>query len=226
MMIDHSAMSCREFRKHEHLARKDDVQENILCIEEGWASRYCVLPDGRRQITSLFLPGDYCEPQWLLSGKADLPVMAITSVKARLIPLAGIHGRRGHGVMDLLGGVLATYRRQTAWIVSLGRKSALERVVGLLGELFTRLDGAGQVTGDRCTIPLTQQEIADMLGLTPVHVNRVLSDLKSRGVITLAGKTLRILDPAAFGLTITPSAEADREPRTIAVPVRAEKVAA
>lgn len=225
-MTDHSTLSYREFRRHEHLARKNDSQENILRIEEGWASRYRVLADGRRSITSFFLPGDYCEPQWLLSGKADLPIVALTNIKARLIPLADIHGRRDHGVRDLLGSILTTHRRQTDMIVSLGRKSALERVAGLLRELFIRLDAAGQAVGDQCSLPLTQQDIADMLGLTPVHVNRVLGELRSRGMIRLASKTLRILDPATVGESASSFAEPGSPSRATPIPSRPEAVAA
>ncbi|WP_260929175.1 Crp/Fnr family transcriptional regulator [Novosphingobium sp. 9] len=225
-MTDPSALSYREFRKHDHLARKNDIQENILRIEEGWASRNCVLPDGRRAITSFFLPGDYCEPHWLLSGKADLPIVALTNIKARLIPLADIHSRREHGVKDLLGSILTMHRRQTDMAVSLARKSALERVSGLLHELFTRLDAAGQAVGDRCSIPLTQQDIADMLGLTSVHVNRVLSELKSRGTIRLASKTLRILNPATFDASHSSFAEPGSPSRIPPISSRPKVVAA
>ncbi|WP_232491805.1 Crp/Fnr family transcriptional regulator [Novosphingobium kaempferiae] len=225
-MTDRPALSYRELRKHDHLARKNDIQENILRIEEGWASRYYVLPDGRRAITSVFLPGDYCEPQWLLSGKADLPIVALTRIKARLIPLAHIHGRCEHGVKELLGSMLTMHRRQTDAIVSLGRKSALERVVALLGELFMRLDAAGQVVGDRCTIPLTQQEIADMLGLTPVHVNRVLRDLRNRRIVRLTNRTLRLLNPEAFGLSLSASSNAGTHSRVCGVRTRLDQVAA
>lgn len=202
MRNDQGTPPFRHFRRHEHLAHKGESQEFVFRIEEGWASRYSVLPDGRRQIASLFLPGDYCEPHWLLSGKADLPIVALTSVKTQPVPLAGIHGRAGDGVMKLLGGVMDAHLRQTAWIVSLGRKSALERVADLLAELYGRLSAAGQVIGNRCTIPLTQQDIADVVGLTPVHVNRVLGDLRQRGLIKFSGKTLHLPQPEALGVAI------------------------
>lgn len=200
MRPDDSTDRRRLFRRHEHLAHKDEIQERVFQIEEGWSSRYCVLPDGRRQITAIYLPGDYCEPQWLLSGKADLPIIALTPVKAQVLPLAGVHTRPGDRVMKLLGAVLEGHVRQTSWIVNLGRKSALERVSDLLAELFGRLQNVGLVADNRCNLPLTQQDIADIVGLTPVHVNRVLGELRSRGLLRFSGKSLHLPDPQALGV--------------------------
>lgn len=195
MPFDDGCFAQRQFRRHEHLAQRGDVQDHIFQIEEGWASRYCMLADGRRQIAALYTPGDFCEPQWLLSGKADLSIVAITPVKVRSIPLAGIHGRPGDYVKQLLADIMRNYSRQTSWIVSLGRQTAVERVYGLLAELFARLQACGRVINNRCTIPLTQQDIADAVGLTPVHVNRVLGDLRSQGLVELSGKLLHLPDP-------------------------------
>lgn len=218
MYREAEATRLRQFRRHEHVAHKDDAQTAILQIEEGWACSYCLLPDGRRQITGLFLPGDYCEPHWLLSGKADLPIVALTSVTAKAIPIAGVHSKPGDGVMKLLGAVLETHRRQVSWIIGLGRKTALERVGDLLMALHRRMAALDRVVDGRCTIPLTQQDIADVVGLTPVHVNRVLGDLRNRGLLRFSGKTLHILQPAALDRLAhdTYSAPEDAPRRTVA----------
>ncbi|MFC6623176.1 Crp/Fnr family transcriptional regulator [Novosphingobium panipatense] len=208
MRTEQDAQRICQFRRHEHLAHKGEVQDKVYKLQEGWASRYCVLPDGRRQITALFLPGDYCEPQWLLSGKSDLPIVALTPVKAQTVPLAGIHAKPGDGVMKLLRGVLEAHDRQTSWIVSLGRKSAIERVTDLLAELFQRMRSHKQIVENCCTMPLTQQDIADVVGLTPVHVNRVLGDLRSRGLVRFSGKTLHLPKPEALGIPSLSQAEA------------------
>ncbi|WP_103098005.1 Crp/Fnr family transcriptional regulator [Novosphingobium guangzhouense] len=199
MAVDHSSTRQRQFRRHEHLARKDEVHDHVFQIEDGWASRYCMLADGRRQITALYAPGDFCESQWLLSGRADYPIVALTPIKARCIPLAGIHGRPGNYVRQLLADMLRGHARQTSWIVSLGRQTAVERVYGLMSELYRRLHARGRVMNNRCAVPLTQQDIADAVGLTPVHVNRVLGDLRTRGLLELSGKLLHLPNPLAFG---------------------------
>lgn len=184
--------SVKYFRRQQHIARAGEICSSVYRVEEGWACRYCLLPDGKRQIAALYLPGDYCEPQWLLSGRADLPVMAMTGMRVREVSLASIHSRPGDGVKRLLGAMVQMLERQSRWIVSLGRKSAIERVSELLSELFERLHPNESLTNSPCAIPLTQRDIADVVGLTPVHVNRVLHDLRDRGFVELKGRTLMV----------------------------------
>ncbi|MBF7013835.1 Crp/Fnr family transcriptional regulator [Novosphingobium resinovorum] len=186
------AENIRSFRRHDHLARSGDVQDTIYQLQEGWACRYRVLPEGRRQITALFLPGDYCEAHWMLAGRADLPVMALTEVRVSEIPLATVHAKPGQGVMQLLGEVMRTFNRQTDWIVGLGRKTAIERVEALMEEIYDRMAQVGRVANGSCTVPLTQHDIADIVGLTPVHVNRVMGDLRERGSLRFTGKILHL----------------------------------
>lgn len=181
----------KHFRRQQHIARPGETRTAIYRVEEGWACRYSLLPDGRRQITALYLPGDFCEPQWLLSGKAELPVVALTGVRAMVVPLASIHSRPGDVVKRLLGDMVQMMERQSRSIISLGRKSAVERVSELLCDLCKRLGGA-QAGDSLCTIPLTQRDIADVVGLTPVHVNRVLQGLRQRGMVEIRGRTLLV----------------------------------
>lgn len=188
----------KHFRRLQHIAQAGETKTAIYRIEEGWACRYSLLPDGRRQIAALYLPGDYCEPQWLLSGKAELPVMAMTGLRATVVPLAAIHTRPGDGVKRLLADMVKVLERQSRWIVSLGRKSAVERVSELLSDLFERLGGAQGPDGF-CTIPLTQRDIADVVGLTPVHVNRVLQGLRQRGLVEIRGRTLLVRGEQPLG---------------------------
>lgn len=185
----------RFFKRHQHLAHGGELQDRIYRIEEGWAYRYCVLPDGRRQITALFLPGDYCEAHWLLAGRAEHPIQAITDLMASEILLESIHTQSGGMVAKLLAAVTQTLNRQSEWIVNLGRRSAAERLGALFFELYQRLSAVDRVVANRCTIPLTQQDIADVVGLTPVHVNRVLSDMRKRGIVEFSGRALVVPSP-------------------------------
>lgn len=157
-----------------------------------------LLSDGRRQITALYLPGDYCDPQWALGGVPSQSVVAITNVRAlrlpcRIPPHAGFD--RQHGFWQVLS---SAFERQTDWLVTLGRKTALERVAHLLLELFERMRHAGLAYGQQCAMPLTQMEIADMTGLTPVHVNRTLQPMRARGLVELQSKWLRIPELCAL----------------------------
>lgn len=184
----------RCFGRHEHIVLEGDLHDRVFRLEEGWAGRYCVVSSGARQITDLFLPGDICEPQWILSGRSDLPVIALTPIRVAEIPLTTIHQGSGEGVRALLAGCVETLSRQTQLIIRLGRTSAKDRVAGLLFDLYSRLSRSGHVDNGRCQIPITQQDIGDLLGLSAVHVNRVLRQLRKEGSIYISGRTLVITD--------------------------------
>jgi len=144
------------FRMHQFLARENGKPEALFYIQEGWACRYRLLSDGRRQITALYLPGDYCDPQWVLGGVSSQPVVAITNVRALRLPCripsrADFDGQ--HAFWKALAGMI---ERQTNWLVSLGRMTALERIAHLLLELFDRMRQAGLAYGQQCAMPLTQ----------------------------------------------------------------------
>lgn len=185
----------RMFRRHEHLAQGDEVQNTIYRLQSGWACRYQILPDGRRQIAGLFLPGDYCEPQWLLTGRSQLPVVALTQIVATEHPIGTLRSVSEDRFGKVLNALITNFNRQTEWIVSLGRMSASARISALFSELHARMSQDGHVPSP-CALPLTQQDIADIVGLTPVHVNRVLKELRKHGLVEFRGRTVVVPNPA------------------------------
>jgi CRP-like cAMP-binding protein len=194
-----SSWATHNFKRYQHLARQGEQPQAIFRVEDGWACRYRTLSAGRRQITALFLPGDYCEPQWLLGENATAPIIALSPLRVRRMPLTEL-AKSGSGgndsVTTMLSATLGALRRQSEWIVSLGRKTAIERLCALLSDIYERSRGSGTLRNDqRCDMPLTQAELADVVGLTPVHVNRVLKALRGQGLIELHRKLLRIVDP-------------------------------
>lgn len=189
----------RHFRRHQHLARERDAPRAIFRIEEGCAGRYRVLGGGRRQITGLFLPGEYCEPQWLFGGKSQSAIVALTELRARELPLPGrgagekLSGACTHELRTMPAAMAKVLERQAEWIVALGRKSACERICALLCDIHDRLEASGRTGEGGFLLPLTQADMADLAGLTPVHVNRVLRDLRELGLIALHGRHLRVV---------------------------------
>lgn len=190
-----------QFKRHQHLAREGEAQQTIYRLQSGWACRYKLLSQNRRQITALFLPGDYCEPHWLFSGQVRHPIIALTDLRVRSLSLHEIRDlpdTQYDNVRTVLSAILRSLNAQTDWIVSLGRKTATERLSGLLCEIFDRLRAGNQVLNDQCAMPLTQYDIADIVGLTPVHVNRVLQTLRARGLIELNARWMRLPDIEAL----------------------------
>jgi CRP-like cAMP-binding protein len=166
-------------------------------IEEGWVARYRLLPYGRRQITALFLPGEFCDLTWLQAAEPDQSVTALTLVNARCVATDSLLEQcdakpslRAAVWKEMCRGAA----RQSDWIVNLGRKKAIERVCHLFCELYYRLEQARFTFNGQCAMPLTQVDLADITGLTPVHVNRTLQELRSKKLIDLRSKWLRILD--------------------------------
>ena len=186
------------FRPHQFLAREDERPEAIFRIDEGWACRYRLLPDGRRQITALYLPGDICEPCWALGKRPSQPIVALTNMRVTRLPCPPDDDLPPETQQACWKAMAAMIERQTNWMVTLGRKTALERLAHLLLELFERMRAAGLTYDQQCAMPLTQMEIADMTGLTPVHVNRTLQTMRARGLVELQSKWLRIPDLAAL----------------------------
>lgn len=109
---------------------------------------------------------------------------------------------------SILESLLTILNRREQWIFNLGRLSATERLCSLLCELFERLKRACHVIENRCVMPLTQYDLADIVGLSAVHVNRVLQMLRAEKLIELHGKRLTLLNIEGLRrLAITPNAQ-------------------
>jgi CRP-like cAMP-binding protein len=183
-------------------ARKDILEEGtdpraVNVVLAGWACRYRQLPNGNRQIVSLLLPGDPCDMQVFRLNKVHHSIGALTSVSLAQIPGAAVkHLMATSQTLEeaFFRERLAASAIQHEWTVSLGRRTALERLAHLLCEIHIRLDAVGLVDEATCAMPITQVDLSDILGQTPVHTNRTLRELRELGLITLKSRRLTILD--------------------------------
>lgn len=167
-------------------------------IIEGWACHYRLLENGKRQIISLFLPGDLCGPFRTLPhfknhALATLTPMVFAPVSFDAITAAAAASREIEEVLwwDLL--VASAMERER--IVSLGRRTASERLGHCLCELHCRLRMVGLIDGLSYDLATTQADLGDLLGLSTVHVNRSLRELKRAGLVSLRGRRVTIDDP-------------------------------
>ncbi len=172
-------------------------------VLSGWACQQRMLGDGRRQIISLLLPGDVIGGLEPLDLRADHSVVALTQVitvdaTALVKAIAsGDPAYRGlaRAARLLALGETALMRDQ---IVRLGRQTAYERMVHFLLELHARLKAAGLATPDTFALPLTQEVLADVLGLSVVHTNRVMQQVRHDGLLETRSGQVKILDLQAM----------------------------
>ena len=196
VLDDVSRQKLVRLRAREDVIREGDAPRHVYLIVRGWACRYKMLEDGRRQIMSFFLPGDLCDLNVFVLREMDHSVGALTPLVYAEIGRDAFEGLTEHPriVQAMWWDSLVSASVQREWTVNLGQRTAFERIAHMLCELFLRLRGVGLADRDRCEFPITQTELADAIGLTPVHVNRTLQDMRAQGLISLQDKQLIIPD--------------------------------
>ena len=190
-------LRARDVAARRDVVSEGDQPEDVSLIVEGFACRYKLLGDGRRQILAFLIPGDLCDLQALLLRRMDHGVAAlnrnriVTIPHERLFDIINRHPRIG----------LAMWRdtmRDTAscrqWLASMGRSPAYARVAHLLCEIWSRLQAVGLTNGDAYELPVTQTDIGDAMGLSVVHVNRTLQQLRGDGLISFRSNVVMVLD--------------------------------
>lgn len=188
--------------QREDIIREGDRPEHVNLVLSGWACRYKMLEDGRRQILAFFLPGDLCDLHVYILREMDHSIAALTPTTFAQITREDFESATNDHprvLQALWWDTLVMSAIQREWTTSIGQRSAIERVAHLLLELFHRLEAVSETDGNACDLPLTQAEIADALGMTPVHANRVLQELRGGKLIELSGKRLELLDREALG---------------------------
>lgn len=180
----------RESSAGMQLARADEGRLRCSLILTGWAGRLRVLRDGRRQILTILLPGElvggWRDPRPL---EASLAMALTPVVTTDITPLYEAIERDPGRCQGLIRGLSILNRLEEAnlleQVVRLGQQTAYQRVGHWLLEMHERLCSAGAAKGDSFPMPLTQELIGDLLGLSIVHVNRILQQLRKEGLLSL-----------------------------------------
>lgn len=177
------------------LIREGDNPTVVRLIVSGWVSRYKTLPDGRRQIVGFLIPGDFCDLNVYILKQMDHSIGSITPVRYVPIPpdiIDQLMAERPRIAQAFWWQELVNNATQREWLMNLGQRSAYEKIANLIAELFVRLRAVGMTEGAVCDFPLTQPDVAEATGLTTVHVNRMLRQLRSDGLIDLHQKRLTV----------------------------------
>ena len=172
------------------------LTQSTLLID-GMIGRYKDLSEGQRQIMEVHVAGDFVDLHGFLLKRLDHNVGALTRARIAFVPhevLERITEKEPHLVRILWLSTLMDAAIQRERILSIGRRPALSRIAHLICELYVRLDVVGLTQGRRFNLPLTQLDLADATGLTSVHVNRMLRQLREDELLTLRGGEATILD--------------------------------
>jgi CRP-like cAMP-binding protein len=204
---DKRALEAAASHKVRHVGPREDIihegdrPRQVNLILEGFACRYKALEDGRRQIVAFFIPGDICDARMFILTQMDHSIGTLSPVKLVEIPgdvfldLADTSPRIARA---LWWNSLVEESIAREWTLNVGQRTAYERMAHLLCEFFIRMRAVGLVDGQSCELPMTQAELADALGLSTVHTNRTLQELRRDNLITLRGKNLVVSDLEAL----------------------------
>jgi CRP/FNR family transcriptional regulator len=181
--------------------REGTRSEHLYTVLKGWAFRYKVLDDGRRQILNYALPADMVGLQGTLMNEMQHSVEALTPVVLCVFPRAklwGLYSRLPSLAFDITWLAAREEQLIDEHLVSLGRRTALERTAFLLLHLFLRAEEAGLVKDASIQFPFTQQHVADTLGMSLVHTNKTLKRLFLAKAVRWKDRVFEVLDRAAL----------------------------
>jgi CRP-like cAMP-binding protein len=186
---------------HATVAREDDPPLNVFFVLDGLVCRHKALPNGRRQILSFMIPGDSCDVGVSVLERRDHSLTAIVpSQLARVSDTALEHLAAEYPRFKaaLQWAALVEEAISREWIINLGQRSADARMAHLICELYYRMRSIGLIDGYNYALPLTQNDLGDALGLSTVHINRTLQDLRHGGLIAFGDRRMTILNLAAL----------------------------
>jgi CRP-like cAMP-binding protein len=190
-------MQVQALTADQDIVRQGDRPVRSCLILSGYAATYQTTGAGKRQIQAFHMPGDIPDLQSLHLKVLDNSLATITPCRVGfithdvLLDLCRRHPRLNDAFWreTLVDG--AIFR---TWVTNNGQREALGRLAHILCEWITRLRAVGLADGLTCELPMTQAELADALGVSTVHVNRVLQELRAKDLVTLKGSVLTVLD--------------------------------
>ena len=190
----------RIFQTHDSLVREGSRPNRVYVILSGVAYRYRYLVNGRRQILGYLLPGDICDTQFLVLNECDHNVGVLCDTEVAVISLHAmmnvvVQFPTIERALQLMSITDAAMLRQ--WLLNVGQRDAGQKIAHFLCEMSARYRALGlsDDTGD-LLLPITQIELADTIGLTVVHVNRILQGFRRVGMVNWSRHNVRILDHA------------------------------
>jgi len=185
----------------EIIVQQGSTVNELLVLRVGWAAKFMLFPDGRRQIIDILLPGDLCSCEELVKAQTQSSIVALSNVQvctferdpfvaqAEILP----------GYLQVLGGAcMSQFQRLRELLAALGQQSAEARIAAFVLSIHRRLTALKHTSSSEMPFYLRQQDLADVLGLTQVHISRMLKLLKDKNIIEVVGEKVKILDLPAL----------------------------
>lgn len=194
--IESATGAARVFDASADLVTIGDSPDFSTLILEGWAARYKSIDDGTRQITAVHIPGDFVDLHSLLLRPMDHSVVALSACRVAMFPhqhLRVITEKFPHLTRLLWLNTLVDAALHREWLL-MRRLRAGNHLAHLICELYSRLDAVGLIVNQSFEFPVTQAMVADMLGLSAVHVNRALQEIRARDLVSWQNKLVTIVD--------------------------------
>jgi CRP-like cAMP-binding protein len=190
-------MQVAVIKDHQDLVREGDRPSRSCVILSGFTATYKITAGGKRQIVSFGTAGDIPDLQSLHLKVLDISIGTLTTCRMGFITHEALRD-----LCTRFPRIAAAFWRETLiegaifreWVANVGQREAYNRMAHVLCELLVRLRAVGLAEDHACEMPITQGEFADAMGITPVHVNRVLQQMRADGLIELKGDRLNIPD--------------------------------
>ena len=196
-VLQEATKDVREFAPHRDIISEGERPDYVHLLLEGWAYRYKIRPEGERSIMALLVPGDLCDVQVSLLNRMDHSIATLTACRIALLSrddIADITKYDARLTRVLWWATLVDEAILREWVVNIGSCPATVRTAHLLCEMLLRLRAVGLASDDGYDLPLTQAELADAMGISAVHVNRVIRRLRSEGLVRIENRHVTIRD--------------------------------
>jgi CRP-like cAMP-binding protein len=187
----------KTFARGQTIIREGDKVDHIHLVTKGLATRSKTLVDGSRQLMAFLVPGDLCDVEVFILEAMDHDVLALSETTCTLIPAAEMEQlltESSNLTRALWWSTMTDSAVLREWIVNHGKRDSRERLAHIFCELLIRNKMVDESVDNSVPFPLTQEELAEATGMTPVHANRVLGQLRDDGLIELNRRVLTVLD--------------------------------
>ena len=195
-LLDRIVTNRRSLKARTSIIREGDEPADVHVVLSGMACRYKLLPDGSRHIFAYLLPGDFCDLHIFILNEMDHGIETLSSCEIADIPRSQIleMTQRPELGRALWWATLVDEATLREWLVNLGQRDAIHRIAHLFCELHLRMKTIGLVGNGTLSLPITQAELGETMGLSNVHVNRALQELRASGLIEFKTGMLTVHD--------------------------------